>query len=69
MKTNDDTRGGRLKPEFEKVYANYRVKYIQGMKANGVNIDAITVQNEPLHPGNNPSLLLVAPDEADFIKE
>lgn len=68
MKTNNDTRGGRLKPEFEKAYANYLVKYIQGMKANGITIDAITVQNEPLHPGNNPSLLLVAPDEAEFIK-
>jgi len=68
MKTNNDTRGGRLKPEFYPAYAKYLVKYIQGMKANGITIDAITVQNEPLHPGNNPSLLLVAPDEADFIE-
>ncbi|HEY2580622.1 MAG TPA: glycoside hydrolase family 30 beta sandwich domain-containing protein, partial [Mucilaginibacter sp.] len=68
MKTNGDTRGGRLKPELYPVYAKYLVKYIQQMKAHGITINAITVQNEPLHPGNNPSLLLVAPDEADFIK-
>jgi glucosylceramidase len=68
MKTNNDTRGGRLKPEYWGTYAKYLVKYIQGMKAQGINIDAITVQNEPLHPGNNPSLLLVAPDEGAFIK-
>ena len=68
MKTNGDTRGGRLKPELYPVYAKYLVKYIQGMKAEGITIDAITIQNEPLHPGNNPSLLLVAPDEADFIE-
>jgi glucosylceramidase len=68
MKTNNDTRGGRLKPEYYSVYAKYLVKYIQEMKAHGINIDAITVQNEPLHPGNNPSLLLPAPDEAEFIK-
>ncbi|HEX8021985.1 glycoside hydrolase family 30 protein, partial [Mucilaginibacter sp.] len=68
MKTNNDTRGGRLKPDCYPVYAKYLVKYIQGMKANGINIDAITIQNEPLHPGNNPSLLMVAPDEANFIK-
>jgi glucosylceramidase len=68
MKTNNDTRGGRLKPDCYPAYAKYLVKYIQGMKANGINIDAITIQNEPLHPGNNPSLLMVAPDEADFIK-
>jgi glucosylceramidase len=68
MKTNDDTRGGRLKPEYYAAYAKYLVKYIQGMKAQGIPIDAITIQNEPLHPGNNPSLLMVAPDEGDFIK-
>ncbi len=68
MKTNEDTRGGRLKPEYYPVYAAYFVKYIRAMKAEGIAIDAITVQNEPLHPGNNPSLLLVAPDEAEFVK-
>ncbi|HEX5155564.1 MAG TPA: glycoside hydrolase family 30 beta sandwich domain-containing protein [Parafilimonas sp.] len=68
MKTNNDTRGGRLKPEYYSVYAKYLAKYIESMKQNGITIDAITVQNEPLHPGNNPSLLLVAPEEADFIK-
>jgi len=68
MKTNNDTRGGRLKPEFYTAYANYFVKYIESMKAAGIAIDAITIQNEPLHPGNNPSLLLPAPDEAEFVK-
>jgi glucosylceramidase len=38
------------------------------MKAQGINIDAITPQNEPLHPGNNPSLLMTANQQADFIK-
>lgn len=68
MKTNQATKGGSLKPEFYQTYAHYLVKYIQGMKAEGIRIDAITVQNEPLHPGNNPSLLMLAPDQATFIK-
>ena len=68
MKTNHDTRGGRLLPEYYNVYAKYLVKYIQEMKKNGITIDAITIQNEPLHPGNNPSLLMVAPVEAEFVK-
>ena len=68
MKNNNDTRGGRLKPDYYDVYANYLVKYIEAMAQNGITIDAITIQNEPLHPGNNPSLLMVAPDQADFIK-
>ena len=68
MKTNGDTRGGRLKPEYYPAYAKYFVKYIQQMKVQGITIDAITVQNEPLHPGNNPSILITAPEERDFVK-
>ncbi len=68
MKTNNDTRGGRLKPEYYSVYASYLAKYIETMAQHGIKIDAITVQNEPLHPGNNPSLLLVAPVEAEFVE-
>ena len=68
MKTNHDTRGGSLQPEFYDAYAKYFVKYVAGMKAEGIKIDAITVQNEPLNPNNNPSLLMLASEEADFIK-
>ncbi len=68
MKTNDSSKGGSLKPEYYDAYANYFVKYIQTMKAEGIRIDAITIQNEPLHPGNNPSMLMLAPDQARFIK-
>ncbi|MGC4034749.1 MAG: glycoside hydrolase family 30 beta sandwich domain-containing protein [Chitinophagaceae bacterium] len=68
MKTNHDTRGGRLLPAFYEVYANYLAKYILAMKSEGIRIDAITIQNEPLHPGNNPSMLMTAPEQAEFIK-
>ena len=67
MKTNGESKGGSLKPEFYPAYAQYFVKYIQGMKAQGITLDAITVQNEPLHPGNNPSLLMPAEPQAEFI--
>lgn len=68
MKDNNSSVGGSLQPKYYAVYAQYFVKYIQGMKAEGIEIDAITPQNEPLHPGNNPSLLMTAPQQADFIK-
>jgi glucosylceramidase len=68
MKTKPDFRGGSLKRECYDFYARYLVRYIQGMRAEGIPIDALTVQNEPLHPGNNPSMLMVAADQADFIK-
>ncbi|MBX2921811.1 MAG: glucosylceramidase [Chitinophagaceae bacterium] len=69
MKTNKNSVGGSLKPEYYDAYAKYFVKYIQGMKAEGITIDAITIQNEPLHPGNNPSLLMQPLEQADFIKQ
>ncbi|TDH26957.1 glucosylceramidase [Segetibacter sp. 3557_3] len=68
MKTNNSSIGGKLKPEYYGVYANYFVKYLQAMKAEGIPIDAITPQNEPLHPGNNPSLEMSATEQATFIK-
>jgi len=67
MKDNRDTRGGSLLPEFEASYAQYLVKYIQEMDKRGFTIDALTIQNEPLHPGNNPSLLMLADQQARFI--
>ncbi|OKS86600.1 glycoside hydrolase family 30 protein [Mucilaginibacter polytrichastri] len=68
MKTTGDTRGGSLKPEYFDAYAKYLVKYVQSMKKEGISIDAMTVQNEPLHPGNNPSMLMLAADQASFVK-
>lgn len=68
MKDNGSSIGGSLKPEYYAVYAQYLVKYIQAMKAEGIAIDAITPQNEPLHDGNNPSLHMTAVQQADFIK-
>ena len=68
MKTNHDTVGGRLDSRYYGAYAKYFVKYIQAMQTEGIRIDAITVQNEPLNPRNNPSLLMLASDQAEFIK-
>ena len=67
MKDNKDTRGGSLLEKFEPVYAQYLVRYIQEMEKLGFQIDALTIQNEPLHPGNNPSLLMLPEQQARFI--
>lgn len=69
MKDNGSSKGGSLKKEYYPAYAKYFVKYIEEMKKEGITIDAITPQNEPLHPGNNPSLLMLAPDQAAFIRD
>jgi glucosylceramidase len=67
MKTNDKSKGGNLKPAYYGAYANYLVKYIEGMKAEGITIDAITIENEPLNPKNTPSMVVFAPEEDAFI--
>ncbi len=69
MKTNGRSKGGSLKREYYDAYARYFVKYIQGMAKEGIRMDAITIQNEPLHPGNNPSLLMLPAEQALFIKQ
>lgn len=68
MKTNGNTKGGSLKREYFDAYANYFVKYIKAMASKGITIDAITVQNEPLHPGNNPSMYMTPEDQTEFVK-
>ena len=69
MKTNNAVKGGQLKPEYYQAYAGYFVRYINDMKAEGIRIDAITIQNEPLNEKNTPSMQMLAPQQAVFIKD
>jgi glucosylceramidase len=68
MKTSGVARGGVLKPEYFGAYAIYWVKYIQAMKAEGITIDTLTIQNEPLNEKNTPSMLMLESEQDDFIK-
>jgi len=68
MKTNGKTVGGELRPEYHAAYAAYFVRYVEALRNAGVRIAAVTVQNEPLHPGNNPSLSMPAAQQAAFVK-
>jgi glucosylceramidase len=68
MKDNNNSVGGSLLATYYNVYAQYFVKYIQQMKLKGISIDAVTPQNEPLNPNNNPSLVMQAADELSFVK-
>ena len=49
MKTNGSLIGGRLidDPRIYRSYALYLLKFVQAYRANGVTVNAITVQNEP----------------------
>lgn len=69
MKTNKSLNGGELLPEYYSTYANYFVKYIKAYKTEGINIAAITPQNEPLHhAANYPCMSMSATQQLDFIK-
>src|SRR5690349_12114614 len=39
------------------------------MQQAGIPIDAITIQNEPENPHNNPSMLMTAGEQAEFIRD
>ena len=39
--------GGKLKEKYYEIYSNYFVKYIKEYEKIGLNIDYITIQNEP----------------------
>jgi len=67
MKDNAKSKGGHLLLKYYDAYARYFLKYILAMKKNGISIDAITLQNEPEHGGNNPSMLMTAKEQADFV--
>lgn len=68
MKDNRESKGGSLLEKHYITYANYLANYIQAMAKEGISIWALTPQNEPLHPGNNPSMLMTSEMQAKFIK-
>jgi glucosylceramidase len=69
MKSNDNPKAGALLPAMYPVYAQYLVKYLRTMKAEGIPIAALTVQNEPLNPKNTPSMVVTSGEEGDFIAQ
>lgn len=60
--------GGKLLPEYYEVWADYVVKYILAYREKGVNITAVTIQNEPMASQMWESCVYTAEDEAALIK-
>src|SRR6266850_2501306 len=69
MKTSGSMIGGNLKPEAYSPFANYFLKYIQAYQTQGILVNYVTVQNEPLFiPGGYPGMGMPATVQASFIK-
>ncbi|KAL1725970.1 glycoside hydrolase family 30 protein [Schizophyllum commune] len=47
MKTTGTMNGGSLKTQYLTPYATYLLKCLQGFKSQGINLYAISIQNEP----------------------
>lgn len=60
---------GHLNPKYYADYGTYFVKWIQAMKAEGIDIYSVTPQNEPLNRGNSASLFMGWKEELEFVKQ
>ena len=73
MKTNGSLIGGRLidDPRIYRSYALYLLKFVQAYRANGVTVNAITVQNEPQNrtPSGYPGTDMPSAQEEQVIED
>ncbi|QDU71020.1 glycoside hydrolase family 30 beta sandwich domain-containing protein [Mucisphaera calidilacus] len=68
MKTNNSLYGGSLKSSSYEAYAAYFRRFVEGYSGYGLAIDAVTVQNEPLHTTPSyPSMLMPTYQQSTFI--
>src|SRR5262245_34472249 len=57
MKTSGSMIGGSLRPDAYAAFADYFVKFLKAYAAEGIPIDYISLQNEPLFvPGDYPGM-------------
>jgi len=69
MKTNNSPiRGGHLKPEYYQTWADYFVKFIKSYREFGVDVQYITVQNEPAAIQRWDSCIFEPEEEREFVK-
>lgn len=69
MKSNNSMfQGGELKESHKQMWADYMVKYLKAYRDEGIDIFAVTVQNEPHAVQTWESCSFTAEQEADFIE-
>jgi glucosylceramidase len=70
MKSNGSMLGGSMRRKYMPAYANYFVKFLQGYEAEGVPVQAVTVQNEvdTDQDGRMPACIWPMEYEADFVR-
>lgn len=73
MKSNNSLignfkNGGNLIPKYYGSYAEYIVNFINSYKEQGININYLSVQNEPGYLSNYPGMNFPASEQISFIK-
>ncbi len=70
MKANNSMLGGSMRRKYMASYAQYFVKFLQAYEAEGVPIQAVTIQNEvdTDQDGRMPACIWPQEYEADFVR-
>ena len=69
MKSNKKLKhGGKLVDKYKNLWAEYLVKYLNAYKAEGINIDYMTIQNEPKAAQLWESCQYTSKEEQELIK-
>lgn len=63
MKDNNDWMGGKLQPQYYDTWALFFSKYLDAYQAEGIDIWAFTVENEPLGNDSNWESMHFSPEE------
>lgn len=71
MKRNNSMYGGSLKgSEVYKDFAEYFVRYVRAFEAEGITIDAVTIQNEPMYEtGGYPTMKMPWEEQNIIIRD
>ncbi len=69
MKTSNSWTDAELSSTYYSTYADYFVKFVQAFQAEGLDIYAVTHQNEPMNKGNSASCYMTWETAADFISQ
>ena len=70
MKSNGErSHGGKLKPEFYQVWAEYIARYIAAYQSHGLSVSKLSVQNEPNATQLWDSCVFSAEEEKVFLRD